>query len=155
MLNKIGILLGSSLFMSNLLATPTHPSAVLEPLQSVQFFEQYLNIKVNSNGCTKPNHFVIKTQQHTGAVQLSIKRQQADRCRAMPRIVEIKLSFKASANTHYYIANPWIFSQASPVSTQDSSVKPADKNRLTDDISIQPSSNSSNSVPVSKPTADG
>ena len=56
MLNKLGILLGSSVLMSSLLAA--HPSAILEPLYAVQFFDQHLKIKVNSNGCTKPTHFV-------------------------------------------------------------------------------------------------
>ena len=110
MFKKIGILLGSSLLMSSLLAA--HPSAMLEPLQTVQFFDQHLLIKVHSNGCTKPSDFVIETQQNNDAVQLSIHRKQADFCRAMPRIVEITLPFSATENTHYYIANPWIFSKA-------------------------------------------
>jgi hypothetical protein len=115
MLNKIGILLGSSLFMSHLLfAQPLTPPVtqavdILEPLQAVQFFEQHLMIKVKSNGCTKASHFKIETQQNDDAIQVSIHRQKADQCRAMPRIVEITLPFTATANSQYYIANPWIF----------------------------------------------
>jgi len=96
--------------MSSLLAA--HPSAILEPLQTVQFFNQHMLIKVNSNGCTKPSDFIIETQQNNNAVQLSIHRKQADPCRAMPRMVEITLPFSTTENIQYYIANPWIFSKA-------------------------------------------
>jgi len=115
MLTKIGIFLGSSLFMSHLLiAQPLTPAAVpvpkvLEPLQAVQFFEKHLVIKVNSNGCTQPSHFKIETQQTKDVIQLSIHRQKADHCRAMPRMVDITLPFSATADSQYYITNPWIF----------------------------------------------
>ena len=53
-----------------------------------------------------------------------------DHCRAMPRMVEISLPFSATANTHYYIANPWIFAKATPLSkSQNPSQLPAPLSR--------------------------
>jgi len=111
MLNKlkIAILLGGSLLMNNVF---THPAEELEPLYAAQLFAQELVIKVSSNGCTRAKNFIVEQIKDGDTVQLRIQRQQADQCRAMPRIIEISLPFSASKNIHYYIANPWLFSPA-------------------------------------------
>ncbi len=81
----------------------------LEPLYGIHFEGNTLHIKVKSYGCTQQDHFTLKTQHHTDYTQLSIMRNKADQCRAMPRIISLPLVITDDVSqTPYKIENLFV-----------------------------------------------
>lgn len=79
----------------------------LEQLYGVSF-EKQLVVQVKSTGCTKAEHFDVKVEQKGEHNVLSIMRIRPDRCRAMPKVIELALAFPDEAKAPFALANLFV-----------------------------------------------
>lgn len=76
-----------------------------EPLYGISI-QQQLTIQVNSNGFTRAEHFKTDISQDEDLPQLRILRTKSDRCRAMPRVIDITLPLPDELNGQFQLWNP-------------------------------------------------
>ena len=67
----------------------------LEPLHTVSFQEDYVEITVIGNGCTLAKHFDIQARLIDSECWASIYRTQPDMCRRMPMPVSLKVPWNS------------------------------------------------------------
>ena len=80
----------------------------LEPLYGIEFLKNAVKVSVKSTGCTKPEHFTIKTHEKEEATQLEIIRNKPDRCRAMPKIISLELELVNENRKPYELINVFV-----------------------------------------------
>lgn len=81
-------------------------SGKLEVLSGAVFDDQ-LTVQVKSNGCTKAEHFEVSSEERDGEHVLSIMRIRPDRCRAMPRVIELQLPLPENIQSPFRLENPF------------------------------------------------
>ena len=77
-------------------------SGTLEPLYGLSFSSGNVEILVTSNGCTKAEHFELKSKKVEGQKLITIEKIKKDRCRAMPKIITVRLKFNDMSNGDIY-----------------------------------------------------
>lgn len=65
-------------------------------LYGITLLETKVQFRVRSNGCTKPEDFEIALKEADQFASLSIVRTKVDRCRRMPRIIQLTKSLDYS-----------------------------------------------------------
>ena len=105
---KKTLLLSAGLMLSGCLlinqATGSLPAGS-ERLYSLMFSAATLDIRVESYGCTKADDFVVEVDNKA----VTVLRKKADRCRAMPRIIELQLPLPELAKGDYSVTNAFVY----------------------------------------------
>mgnify|MGYP000704682630 CR=1 FL=1 len=97
---SMGLMLSGCLMVSPVVSGSLPTGA--ERLHSLTFSATSLDIQVKSFGCTKAEDFRVQTDNNN---ELTIIRKKADRCRAMPRIIDLQLPLPELAEGDVYIKN--------------------------------------------------
>ena len=91
-------LIGTSLI---LLLSSCAVTSDLETLYGIHIEKQHMEVAVISSGCTKPEHFQIKTSGKF----IEIHRKQTDFCRKQPQVITLNLPLDDSL-TAKLLRNP-------------------------------------------------
>ncbi|WP_344799956.1 hypothetical protein [Litoribacillus peritrichatus] len=89
----LGLLILTSVSACNSLESQAN---YLEPLYSVNVKATEITFEVKSNGCTRADDFHIGIAPVNETNRLWIERLNMDRCRKMPRIIEITKGYDGS-----------------------------------------------------------
>jgi len=82
----------------------------LEPIYGHHVKKDVISFSVKSTGCTKPSDFSLELNYDIkDTTQVTLIRNQADKCRAMPRVTRIDLQLTTpakQANNELVVLNP-------------------------------------------------
>lgn len=107
MFKKIIFLMIASCGLSACYVAANDKSGDLETLYGARF-EAQLMVRVKSAGCTKAEHFDVKVEQRDENSVVHVTRTRPDRCRAMPKIIELQLPFPDGEKGPFRLENTFM-----------------------------------------------